>query len=139
MQGQFSIRYLGIPIHYQRLTLAEWKVIEERLKKHLRSWICKLLINSVVTNMALHMISFFLFPKAVFHKLDYCRSRFFCKGTVRKITTDWLNEASFVVLKTRVGLVFKTLRSKMRLYWVNGFSRYLQRMAYGNHAQKMLA
>jgi hypothetical protein len=60
-------------------------------------------------------------------------------GTVRKINTDWLNGASFVVLKTRVGLLFKTLRSKMRLYWVNVFSRYLQRMAYGNHAQKMLA
>jgi hypothetical protein len=58
---------------------------------------------------------------------------------VRKINADWLNGGSFVVLKIRVGLLFKTLRSKMRLYWVNGFSRYLQRMAYGNHAQKMLA
>src|SRR5438105_10454191 len=24
-QGQFPIRYLGIPIHYRRLTKAEWK------------------------------------------------------------------------------------------------------------------
>jgi hypothetical protein len=30
-QGQFPIRYLGIPIHYQRLTIAEWKIVEERL------------------------------------------------------------------------------------------------------------
>jgi hypothetical protein len=30
-QGQFPIRYLGIPIHYQRLTIAEQKSVEERL------------------------------------------------------------------------------------------------------------
>jgi hypothetical protein len=32
-QGHFPMRYLGIPIHYQRLTIAEWKLIEERLQK----------------------------------------------------------------------------------------------------------
>jgi hypothetical protein len=37
-QGQFPMRYLGIPIHYQRLIIAEWKLVEERLQKHLRSW-----------------------------------------------------------------------------------------------------
>jgi hypothetical protein len=30
-QGQFPIRYLGIPIHYRRLTIVEWKIMEERL------------------------------------------------------------------------------------------------------------
>jgi hypothetical protein len=32
-QGQFSMRHLGTPIHYWRLTLAEWKLVEERLQK----------------------------------------------------------------------------------------------------------
>jgi hypothetical protein len=32
-QGQFPIRYLGIPIHYQRLIVAEWKEVEKILKK----------------------------------------------------------------------------------------------------------
>ena len=31
-QRQFPIRYLGIPIHYRRLTKAEWKHVEERLQ-----------------------------------------------------------------------------------------------------------
>jgi hypothetical protein len=91
-QGQFPIRYLGIPIHYQRLTLAEWKLVEERLHKHLSSWKGKsmslrgrlVLINSVLTNMVLYMISFFLLPKGVIHKLDYYRSSFFSKGVARK-------------------------------------------------------
>jgi hypothetical protein len=91
-QGQFPMRYLGIPIHYRRLSLAEWKIIEERLKKRLSSWKGKLLslggrlilINSVLSNMVLHMISFFLLPKGVLHKLDYYRSRFFWQGDSEK-------------------------------------------------------
>jgi hypothetical protein len=31
--GYFPISYFGIPIHYQRLMLAEWKHVEERLQK----------------------------------------------------------------------------------------------------------
>jgi hypothetical protein len=30
-QGQFSIRHLGIPIHYQRVINTEWKLVKERL------------------------------------------------------------------------------------------------------------
>ena len=41
--GQFPIQYLGIPIHYRRLTIAEWKHVEERLDKRLASWKAKLL------------------------------------------------------------------------------------------------
>jgi hypothetical protein len=36
-QGQFPMTYLGIPIHYRRLTNAEWKLVEERLQKRLSS------------------------------------------------------------------------------------------------------
>ena len=65
--SQFSITYLGISIHYRRLTNAEWKHVEERLQKRLSSWKGKLLslggrlvlINSVLSNMVLYMISFF--------------------------------------------------------------------------------
>ena len=71
--GQFPINYLGIPIHFRRLTLAQWKHVEERLQKRLSSWKGKLLslggrlvlINSVLTNMVLYMISFFQLPKGV--------------------------------------------------------------------------
>jgi hypothetical protein len=91
-QGQIPMRYLGIPIHYQRLTLAEWKIVEERLQKRLSSWKGKLLslggrlvlINSVLSNMVQHMISFFLLPKGVLRKLDYDRSRFFWQGDSEK-------------------------------------------------------
>jgi hypothetical protein len=91
-QGQSRIHYLGIPIHYRRLTIIEWKLVEERLQKHLSSWKGKLLplgerpvlINLVLTNMLVYMISFFLLPKGVLHKLDYYRSRFFWQGGSEK-------------------------------------------------------
>jgi hypothetical protein len=31
--SSFPISYLGIPIHHRRLTLAEWKIVEEILQK----------------------------------------------------------------------------------------------------------
>ena len=78
-QGQFPIKYLGIPIHYRRLRNAEWKPVEERLQIRLNSWKGKLLIlggrliliNSVLTNMVLYMISFIQLPKGVLKWLDY--------------------------------------------------------------------
>ena len=90
--GQFPINYLGIPIHFRRLTIAQWKHVEERLQKRLSSWKGKLLslggrlvlINSVLTNMVLYMISFFPLPKGVLHRLDYFRSRFFWQGDSEK-------------------------------------------------------
>jgi hypothetical protein len=86
--GAFPISYLGIPIHHRRLTIAEWKHVEERLQKRLSSWKGKLLslggrlvlINSVLSNMVLYMISFFQIPKGVLQRLDYFRSRFFWQG-----------------------------------------------------------
>jgi hypothetical protein len=74
------------------LTIAEWKLVEERLQKRLSSWKGKLLslggrlvlVNSVLTNMVLYMISFFILPKGVLHKLDYYRSRFFWQGDSEK-------------------------------------------------------
>jgi hypothetical protein len=68
-----DLDYLGIPIHRRRLTIAEWKQVEERLQKRLSRWNGKVLslggrpvlINSVLSNMVLYMISFFLLPKGV--------------------------------------------------------------------------
>src|SRR5436190_2233900 len=91
-QGQFPIRYLGILIHYRRLTNAEWKHVEECLEKRLSSWKGKLLsvggrlvlINSVLSNMVLYMLSFFQIPKGVHQRLDYFRSRFLWQGDSEK-------------------------------------------------------
>jgi hypothetical protein len=100
-KGQFPISYLGIPINYRRLTIAEWKLVEQRLQKRLSSWKGKVLslggrlvlINSIINNMVMYMISFFHIPKGVLHKLDYYRSRSFWQGDSEKnkyILVKWI-------------------------------------------------
>jgi hypothetical protein len=138
-QGQFPIRYLGILIHYRRLTIAEWKLVKERLLKCLSSWKGKLLslggrlilINSVLTNMVLYMISFFLLPKGVLKKLDYYRSRFFGKGVVRKRNFDWSSGILFVHPRIREGWVFMIFMSRIPPSWVSGCLSFLPKMRSG--------
>jgi hypothetical protein len=76
--ARVPIRYLGIPIHYRRLTNAEWKMANERLQLKLSSQKGKLLyiggrlvfINSVPRKMLLYMFSFFLLSKGVLKRLN---------------------------------------------------------------------
>jgi hypothetical protein len=41
--GAFPFRYLGILIHFRKLTNREWKIIEDRFEKKLASWLGKML------------------------------------------------------------------------------------------------
>jgi hypothetical protein len=67
--------------------------VETKFERKLSSWKGKLmsvggrlvLINSVLTSLAIFMMSFFEVPKGVLEKIDYFRSRFFGKVmTIRK-------------------------------------------------------
>ena len=81
----FPICYLGIPIHYRKLSNNDWMKIQERFEKCLSNWKGKkisiggrlTLINSVLSSLPMYMMSFFEIPKGVRKKLDYFRSRFF--------------------------------------------------------------
>jgi hypothetical protein len=93
--GQYPFRYLGIPMHYKRITNADWKIIEDKFENRLSSWKGKLLscsgrlvlINSVLSSLALFMLSFYEIPKGVLHKLDYYRSWFSGKEIIIKRNT----------------------------------------------------
>jgi hypothetical protein len=65
--GAFPFRYLGILMHYRKLSNRDWKQVEERFEKKLSSWKGKLLssggrlvlINSVLSSLPMLMMSFF--------------------------------------------------------------------------------
>jgi hypothetical protein len=67
-------------------------MIEKRIEKKLSSWKGKhlsirgrlVLINSILSSLAMFMISFFDIPKGVLQKIDYYRSRFFWQGDDHK-------------------------------------------------------
>jgi hypothetical protein len=79
-------------MHYKRLRNTDWKMIEEKFEKNLSGWKGKLmsvggrlvLINSVLTILAMFMLSFFEVPRGVLERLDYFRSRFFWQGENHK-------------------------------------------------------
>jgi hypothetical protein len=75
--GEFLLTYLGIPIHYRKLSNTDWKRVEERFEKRLNSWKGKhlsiggklTLINSVLSSLSMYMMSFFAIPQGVLKNL----------------------------------------------------------------------
>ena len=108
--GEFPIRYLGIPIHFRRLSNNDWLKVQERFEKRLSSWKEKnlsaggrlTLINSVLSSLPIYMMSFFEIPKGVRKKLDYFRSHFFGSAMSRSGNIGELNGISCVNQKTKV-------------------------------------
>ena len=90
--GSYPIKYLGIPMHFRRLSNKDWKVVEERFEKKLSGWKGKLLtvggrvvlINSVLSSLSMFMMFFFEVPKGVLKKIDYFPSRFFWQNDQEK-------------------------------------------------------
>jgi hypothetical protein len=37
-QGDFPIKYLGLPIHFKKLRNYDWSIVEKRVEKRLASW-----------------------------------------------------------------------------------------------------
>lgn len=72
-------------MHHKRINNKDWQGVEERIQKKLSSWKGKflsvggrlVLINSVLSSLAMFMLFFFEIPKGILKKLDYYRSRFF--------------------------------------------------------------
>ena len=77
--GTFPFRYLGIPMHFRRLKNADWKEVEERFQKKLCGWKGKMLpvrgrlvlINSVLSNLSMYMLSFFEVPQGSAQKTRF--------------------------------------------------------------------
>jgi hypothetical protein len=90
--GHFPFRYLGIPMNHKKLSNKDWKAVEERFQKKLSSWKGKMLtyggrlvlINSILSSLAMFMMFFFETPKGILKKLDFYRSTFFWQGDNHK-------------------------------------------------------
>jgi hypothetical protein len=88
--GSLPFRNLGIP-HFHKLKNGEWKPVEVFFEKKLSIWIRKMfsygdqavLIN-ILTSLLMFMLSFLEIGKGVRKRLDFYRSRFFCKAMLIK-------------------------------------------------------
>jgi hypothetical protein len=90
--GSYPFKYLGILMHYKKLSNIDWKALEQRIEKKLSCWKGKLLyvggrlvlINSILTSMVLFMLSFFEVLRGVLEKIEYFRSSFFWQNDEHK-------------------------------------------------------
>jgi hypothetical protein len=104
--GALPFKYLGIPIHFRKLTIKEWKIIEDRFEKKLASWIGKILsygdrlvlINSILTSLPMFLLSFFQIPIGVRKRLDLGSSG---KVTRPKGNTDLQNGTLYVARRMK--------------------------------------
>ncbi|WVZ83882.1 LOW QUALITY PROTEIN: hypothetical protein U9M48_030978 [Paspalum notatum var. saurae] len=90
--GALPFRYLGIPMQVRKLSNNDRKAVEDCFEKRLSGWKGKLLstggrlvlINSVLSNLPMFMLSFFKVPCGVLKKMDYYRSRFYWQNEQHK-------------------------------------------------------
>jgi hypothetical protein len=69
-----------------------------------------------LSNMVLHIISFFLLPKESYINWTITDLGYFGKEIVRKRSIDWLNGVLFAIQKIRLSSVFTTLGSRIQFY-----------------------
>ena len=72
--GTFPIKYLGLPLHNKKLTVADWQFLVDKIEARLPSWQSQLLsiggrvtlINSVLSSIPLYALSVYQIPLTVF-------------------------------------------------------------------------
>ncbi|WVZ51322.1 hypothetical protein U9M48_002476, partial [Paspalum notatum var. saurae] len=69
--GSYPFRYLGIPMHFRKLSNKDWKMIEERIERKLSNWKGKML------SFGGRLVFLNSIPRGVLKKIEYFRSRFF--------------------------------------------------------------
>jgi hypothetical protein len=119
-KGTYPFKYLGIPMHYKRLNNKDWAMIEERIEKKLSSWKEKylsvggrlVLINSVLNDLPMFMLSIFEIPKGVLEKIDYLDRDSFDKMIVKKGSIGLLNRAWCTNRRTSEAMEFRIWRFK---------------------------
>ena len=83
--SSFSFTYLGLPIKATSLITEDWQSLIERVEKRLAIWKENslsrggglILVNSVLSSMALYFVSFFFLSEWVIHAIDQIYRAFF--------------------------------------------------------------
>jgi len=93
--GSYPFRYVGIPMHFRKLSNNDWKIIEDRIEKRLSGWKGNLLsiggrlvlINSILSSLPMFMLSFFRSQKESLENFSTIYQDFSGKTTnIRKST-----------------------------------------------------
>jgi hypothetical protein len=117
-------------------------MVEERLQIRLSSRKGKLLslggilvlINAVLRNMVLYMISFLQLSRGVLKRFDYFLSRFFWQGDSEKRKYQLAKWRCFAAPRIMEDSEYIISRSRIGSYSLNGYLSFSPRMEYGKHS-----
>ena len=86
--GDFSIKYLGLPLEAHHKALSMWDGVEERMRRRLDLWkrhyLSKggriTLIKSTLASIPIYQLSLFRMPKLVVKRLEKLQRDFLWEG-----------------------------------------------------------
>jgi hypothetical protein len=114
--GSFPMMYLGVPVSPNRLHIADWRNLEEKLEKRLDSWKGSslsvagriTLINACLSNSPIYHMSMYLLPKTTIDNLDKRRKKFLWQGGGDKKKYHLVRWDKVCTSKKKVGLELRT-------------------------------
>ncbi|GKV42979.1 hypothetical protein SLEP1_g50328 [Rubroshorea leprosula] len=135
--GAFPCKYLGVPIGGNGRNIKVWKPLIETFKRKLCSWKGRFLslggritlLNSVLSNIPVYLMSVHLLPKGVILSLDKIRRNFLWGGEEGKRKTSWVCWDMVCKSKMEGGLGVKELRS----FNLALLGKWWSRLASGNN------
>jgi hypothetical protein len=116
--GSFPLRYLGVPIAAERLHVADWVNMEEKLAKKLDVWQGgslsiggrAIFINTNMSNSMIYQMSMYLIPKTNVERMDKMRRKFFWQGAALRKKYHLVRWSKICKKKKKGGLGIKNLR-----------------------------
>ncbi|GKV26106.1 hypothetical protein SLEP1_g35459 [Rubroshorea leprosula] len=116
-EGEFPIKYLGIPIGGNHRRLKMWQPLLESVMKKLSSWKGRYLsqggritlINSVLSSLPVFLMSVYLIPKGTLNSIDKIRRNFLWGGEGGERKINWVKWDRICKAKEHGGLGVKDL------------------------------
>ena len=132
--GSFPIKYLGFPLAANPNRVTTWTPMIESIRRKLSSWKQKTLsiggrlalIKSVLNNMPVYLMSFFLIPKSVALAIERLQRQFLWGGYEDKKKISWVAWCKVQNSKSKGGLGVGNILDKNRALiakWIWRFGR----------------
>jgi hypothetical protein len=141
--GNFPIKYLGVPLHFEKLKREDIRPLVDTIMQKISGWKGKLLsyadrvtlIRTCIAYIPVYLLSFIKFPKWAIRTISFPIWPI-ASGMTIMICTDgtWLTRRASPCVKSMEVWVYPTLETSICAFWDPG-SRDISKMMgnYGNN------
>jgi hypothetical protein len=109
-EGKLSVRYLGVPLIYRKLTTSDCEVLLKKITAIINSWTSRKLsfarrlqlLSSVLYSIQVYWSSIFILPKKVISSMKQKFNRFLCGGNDSNMLEQKKHRIPFVSQRKKV-------------------------------------